>query len=153
MICDLCEEQAINQSIFMMNAGGGGDGSYDRREEGPLGVDRREIGRDNREPEVVVRSDGEAAQVPRCMPCPRTPHPNDVVRHNLTNLPYANWCPHCLAAKRANNPHVQKDETVRRSTPLLVMDYCFLRNINDEALVTCLVGDLLSLQQSIWLCR
>ena len=142
MICDLCEEQPISPFIFMMNAGGGDDGSYDRPEEGPLGVDRSEIGRDSREPEVVVQSDGEAVQVPRCMPCPRTPHPDIVARHNLTHLPYANWCPHCLAARRANNPHFQKDETFRRSNPLLVMDYCFIRNINDEDLVTCLVGKL-----------
>ena len=66
MICDLSEEQPISPFIVMMNAGDGGDRSCDRPEEGPLGGDRSEIGRDSREPEVVVQSDGESVQVPRC---------------------------------------------------------------------------------------
>ena len=126
----------------MMNAGGGGDGSHIDPRKDRLGVGRSETGRDSRMPEVVVQSDGEAVQVPRCMPCPRTPHPDVVARHNLTHVPYADWCPHCLAARRANNSHFQKDETFRRSTPPLVMDYCFIRSLNGEGLVTCLVGKI-----------
>ena len=126
----------------MTNAGGGGDESYDRPEEGPLGVDRSEIGKDSREPETVAQSDGEAVQVPQCMPCPRTQHPDAVARHNVTHLPYANCCPHCLAARRANNPNLHKDETFRRSTPLLVIDDCFIRSISDEDFATCQVWNL-----------
>ena len=134
MICDLCEEKPNSPCIFMTNAGGGGDGSYGRPEEGQLGVDRSEIGGDGKEQGVVVQSDGEAVQVPRCIPCPRTPYPDVVARHSLTHLPYASWCSDGLAARRASKPNFQKDEAFCRSPPLLVMANCFVRNMNDEEL-------------------
>ena len=50
--------------------------------------------------------------------------------------------PSLFGRKRANNPHFHKDETFHCSTPLLVMDDCFIRNINDKDFVKCLVGKL-----------
>ena len=71
-----------------------------------------------------------------------TPAPDVVARHNLTHLPYAAWCPHCVAARRANNSHFRREESFRRMIPLLVLDYCFVRNNQDEDLLTLLVGRL-----------
>lgn len=105
-------------------------------------MERGEIGRDGREPKVVATSDGECVVIPRCAPEPKTPAPDVVARHNLTHLPYASWCPHCVAARRANNPHFRREESFRRMIPLLVLDYCFVRNTQDEDLLTLLVGRL-----------
>ena len=45
-------------------------------------------------------------------------------------------------SRRAKNPHLQTEESLRRLIPLLVPDYCFIRNIQDEDLLTLLVGRL-----------
>ena len=118
------------------------DVGWQNVEDAPVSVERGEIGRDGREPEVVATSDGECVVIPRCAPEPKTPAPDVVARHNLTHLPYASWCPHCVAARRANNPHVRREESFRRMIPLLVLDYCFVRNTQDEDLLTLLVGRL-----------
>ena len=91
--------------------------------------------------EVVSADDGKAYQNPVCIPCPPTPSPQLVARHNLTHLPYASWCPHCVAARRANSPH-KSLSTADRPFPLFCADYCFIKDDKDEELVTCLVGRL-----------
>ena len=75
-------------------------------------------------------------------PEPKSPALDIVARHNLTHLSYAPWCPHCVAARRANNPHFRREESHRRMIPLLVFDYCFVRNTQDEDLLNLLVGRL-----------
>ena len=100
------------------------------------GVDRGRL-----DPEAVA-TEGECVISPRGAPEPQTPAPDVVARHNLTDLPYASWCLHCLAARRSNNSHSRREESFRRMIPLLVLDYCFVRNNQDEDLLTLLVGRL-----------
>ena len=47
-----------------------------------------------------------------------------------------------MAARRANNPYFRREESYRRMIPLLVFDYCLVRNKQDEDLLTLLVGPL-----------
>ena len=91
--------------------------------------------------EVVDTEDGTAYQVPLSIPCPPTPSPKAVAKHNLTHLPYASWCPHCVAARR-NNTHHLLQKSADRPIPLFVADYCFVKDVHDEELTTCLVGRL-----------
>ena len=106
----------------------------------PIAAEHGAAGRN--EPEEVVTTEGECVVMPRKVMEPKTPAPDVVARHNLTHLPYAAWCPHCVAARRANNPHFQNETSFRRMIPLLVLDYCFIRNTQDEDLLTLLVGRL-----------
>ena len=131
---------SVRPSIFMMgDRGGEEDEGWQDVGDAPIGVERgQSMG--GGDPNVVTTSDGDSVQVPRGVPEPKTPAPDIVARHNLTHLPYAAWCPHCVAARRANNPHFQREETFRRMIPLLVLDYCFIRNAQDEDLLTVLVG-------------
>ena len=78
---------------------------------------------------------------PRVIPEPKQPTREEVARHNLTHLPYRNWCPHCLACRRSNNAHVASLSPEERSLPIFVSDYAFVRK-PDEDLVTILVGRL-----------
>ena len=139
LLCLPCNEP-LSPSIFMMrDSGGDEDQGWQNVEDAPISVERGENMR-AADPDVVTTSDGECVQRPRAVPEPRTPSPDLVARHNLTHLPYASWCPHCVAARRANNPHFQREETFRRMIPLLVLDYCFVRNTQDEDLLPLLVG-------------
>ena len=89
----------------------------------------------------VEADDGNAFREPRGSPAPRQPTPAEVARHNLTHLPYRNWCPHCVACRRANAPHRSSPSKGDRSLPLFVADYAFIRKPNEDV-VTMLVGRL-----------
>ena len=59
------------------------------------------------------------------------------MEHNLTHIPYRTWCKYCIMSRRPNDPH--RSKATKRTVPLLVGDYCFLRNSSDEILQTVLV--------------
>ena len=92
--------------------------------------------------EVVQDDQGECFQVPRGLPEPKPPSLDVQRRHNLTHWPYAPWCPHCVMARRNDTAHQQSSNGDGRSVPLLVFDYCFVKNSNEDDLVTILVGKL-----------
>ena len=92
-------------------------------------------------PDCVIDTDDEDDVIcPPCVTTPWQPSPEIVARHNLTHLPYMNWCPHCVAAKRNNDPHF--NGSAARSDPLIVLDYCFLRDGASPDNLTTLVGRL-----------
>ena len=69
---------------------------------------------------TVVTEDGQAGAIPpRELPSPKTPSEAERRRHELTHLPYASWCPFCVAGKRANSHHRRSHEK-ERTLPLLV---------------------------------
>ena len=89
----------------------------------------------------VLDADGDDAVQPAlCLPCPKVPSAKEVEIHNLTHLPYRSWCRHCVAARRPNSHH--RTSTSHRSVPLLVADYCFLGDTDDQEKVTVLVACL-----------
>jgi hypothetical protein len=55
---------------------------------------------------------------------PRRPTEKEVEKHNLTHLPYRNWCPVCVAAKGKDLDH-RKDVREDRGLPEFSFDYCF----------------------------
>ena len=80
-------------------------------------------------------------QRPKPLPEVKVPTAAEVASHNLTHLPYRRWCMWCVMARRRNNPHWQRPP-FSRDIPLLVFDYCFVRNASDQDLITVLVAKL-----------
>ena len=76
--------------------------------------------------EVVMYDErGQGALQARALPSPKQPTPAQIALHNLTHLPYADWCWICVASRRPNHHHrlcLDKD----RLQPLLVADYAFV---------------------------
>ena len=100
-------------------------------------------GGDIAEPEddTEVVEDGGCIRIGKGQPEPREPTPAEVNRHNLTHLPYRSWCPHCVAARRANSPHAAGSK--ERQKPLFVSDYCSVSDCHTEGdNLTVLVGKL-----------
>ena len=89
----------------------------------------------------VEAEDGSAVQVPHSIAAPPQPSKEEVARHNLTHVNYRSWCPHCVAGRRNNTAHRSLPHRTRR-VPLFVADYCFLRDVQDEDNLTCMVGRL-----------
>ena len=76
------------------------------------------------------------------LPEPRVPTRSQICSHNITHLPYRSWCKHCVAARRSNSPHLRATTPSQRSKPLLVADYCYVRDNLDKELATILVARL-----------
>ena len=57
-----------------------------------------------------------------------TPSKEEYERHCLTHLPYRNWCPICVQAKRNNPGHYRI--VGPRGIPVFSMDYMFLNGRN-----------------------
>ena len=81
---------------------------------------------------------GPGALVPRELPKPHRMLPSKEAKHWLTHLPYDPACELCVQCRRPNSHHrgSTKDE---RTIPLLVGDYCFVKDSSDGEQVTGLV--------------
>ena len=130
---------------------GAGDGaedvdeSWDDLGQAPVSAELKEplCGECNTADDDVVQDDvGDAFRNPRELPEPKAPSRAAARQHALTHWPYASWCPYCVMARRNSDPHFQNREGDNRALPLLVLDYCFVRNQPDQDLVTVLVGKL-----------
>ena len=86
---------------------------------------------------VIIGQDGERALAPKSLTSPHEPTRAERALHDLTHLPYAPWCAHCVACRRPNTQH--RSSHTERTIPLLVGDYGFARNSQDQSLVTILV--------------
>ena len=58
------------------------------------------------------------------MTSPKKPSPAEVEEHNLTHLPFRNWCRHCVRGrgKEADHRVTKKEES---GVPEIHLDYCF----------------------------
>ena len=90
----------------------------------------------------VRGGDGSVVRVPKGLPEPFEPTPQERARHNLIHWPYASWCEHCVRARRPNSHHRYTPSSSDRSVPVFVADYCFLRDSRDDQSMPCVVGKL-----------
>ena len=79
---------------------------------------------------MIDADDEEAVQIARPLPAPMTPSKAQREAHECTHLPYRSWCPHCVAARRSNSQH-RRSSSSQRTLPLLVADYCQLKDTDD----------------------
>ena len=57
---------------------------------------------------------GEGVGGLRSLGDPRLPSEKEVVEHNLTHMPYRNWCPHCVRGRGKDLDHRRAVEDERR---------------------------------------
>ena len=65
--------------------------------------------------------DAEQAVLPRGFSEIYTPTKEEFNKHSLTHLPYRNWCPICVQAKKRNPSHFRVKE--KRGVPVFSIDY------------------------------
>ena len=70
---------------------------------------------------------------------PKGPTKEEIRRHNATHCPYRSWCPKCVAGRGHQGPHNASEEPLD-NTPMVSLDYCFLRRTTEEASVPILVA-------------
>ena len=70
---------------------------------------------------------------------PRLPSSEEVRQHNLTHLPYRNWCPHCVRGRGKEMDHKKKKNDDEQEIPEYHMDYCFPGDEDGEKLTILVV--------------
>ena len=85
------------------------------------------------------RGDGAISPVP--LKSPKTMTPSEKEKHDITHLPPDDGCVICRSTRTPNLGHFPSHEHLRR-IPLLVGDYCLVRNTGDDVLVCVLVQAL-----------
>ena len=79
--------------------------------------------------EDVRCEDEEEGAVPKKIANPRAPTKYEVEQHNLTHIPFRNWCPSCVRGKSTNNHHATKHEDPKNkieAIPTIGMDYWYM---------------------------
>ena len=72
------------------------------------------------------------------LPSPKEPSASEVEQHNLTgHIKFESWCPFCVSCRKPNDHH--RASASDRALPLIVADYCFLRDEGDTEGITVLV--------------
>ena len=85
--------------------------------------DEKEFSFGGEEADRLKATDG-GHQFVKKMIDPRLPSQKDVEEHNLTHLPYRNWCPICVKSKGKEMGHrsaTDKERTISE----YCLDYCF----------------------------
>ena len=70
---------------------------------------------------------------------PKLPSPEEVRQHNLTHMPYRNWCPHCVRGRGKEMDHKKKKDTNEQDIPEYHLDYCFPGDEEGEKLTILVV--------------
>ena len=113
------------------------DDSFSAPEQSPFALDRNGV-LDVSGDEDVDAETGDISVRPRALPTPKLPSAAVVAQHNLTHYPYRSWCPWCAAGRRPNSHHMS--QPTGRTLPMFHADYCFIRDSEDEKVLTVLVG-------------
>ena len=127
---DVDQEMAEEEDFLF----GPSDDEQDDRDDVNPGHEPEDRGREDRERARQPNQDAgdphrvgaEAGRVPRALTSPIRPSAEDVALHNITHLPYRNWCPICVRAKAKEDPHRRKcdpPEDHRSGLPIVSMDY------------------------------
>ena len=83
---------------------------------------------------------GEARKVKKVL-CPVLPSAADIEEHNLTHLPYRNWCKHCVRGrgKEMAHPTLKEKGGIERSQNEFHADFCFPGDEDEEKNLTVMV--------------
>ena len=71
----------------------------------------------------------------RAATAPMKPSKAEQENHNLTHIPYAPWCPLCVAARGRDSPHRSQSEAVEHEGSIIQFDYTFWTSSVDLTLL------------------
>ena len=104
-------------------------------EDGMGGVDKdgsKEGGTDGKGEDESDPTESAESEKPKGLRSPAMPSRREWEEHQLTHLPFRDWCPHCVKCRSQNNPHKRnadedKDEEEKNSSMTTVaFDYAYL---------------------------
>jgi len=78
--------------------------------------------------------ESDEAVTAKVLPSPSPPSRQEMLEHNITHMPFRNWCPHCLAGKAKSTKHMQGAGLGVSETPIISMDYMFMGDKSAEVI-------------------
>ena len=81
----------------------------------------------------------ERAQGERVRRVPHGPSAEEMRVHRATHCPYRSWCPKCVAGRGHQGPHTKSEDPLD-DTPIVSIDYCFMRRSSDDTTVPVLIA-------------
>ena len=115
------------------------DDGWERPEDAPVLVDKHDSPVE--QDDLISAEDGMVCLRTQALPQPLVPTKAQIEAHEVGgHLPYRNWCRWCVMARRRNSQHRSQPNPSRRALPLMVADYCFMRDSTDEELCKTLVA-------------
>ena len=66
------------------------------------------------------------------------PTGKEMAEHDLTHIPYRDWCKHCVQGRARENQHRRQQGDQKDEIPLIAMDYCSMGK-NEERVATTIV--------------
>ena len=103
------------------------DGSREGGSGAPSGSVREEPQREETGQETEGEEEGVSAKMARRKIMPSS---EEIRQHNLSHVPYRNWCPHCVAGRGRSKPH--RGHTSEREIPVIGMDFFYFVRDQDE---------------------
>ena len=83
--------------------------------------------------EAAVENEEEEEEVrPRAIRQPIKVSQQIKNEHELTHLPFRDWCQHCVRGKSNKTPHFKNKDTVLSNVPEISFDYGFLSAKDEE---------------------
>ena len=70
---------------------------------------------------------------------PKLPSREEVEEHNLTHLPYRNWCRHCVRGRGKEMPHKKAEDDLHNQAEVH-FDFCFPGEESGEGNLTIVVA-------------
>ena len=71
------------------------------------------------------------ARIPRMLKDPKKPSSKEVEQHNLTHIPFRDWCPFCVQGGAPNKNHSRQGDN-EYGLPHIACDYCFMGDKEEE---------------------
>ena len=91
--------------------------------------------------DLISAEDGMVIKRTQALPKPLVPTRAQVEAHNVGgHLPYRSWCKWCVMSRRRNSQHRSQPQSSKRALPLLVADYCHMRDSVDTEMCKTLVA-------------
>ena len=59
---------------------------------------------------------------------PKQPTPQEILEHNVTHLPYRNWCPICVQSRGRQNNHPKQHSKL----PIIQLDFGYIKGFDDN---------------------
>ena len=117
MLCGAAEVRAERIELF------GEDSDSEVGEVGDAGENQVEI----------VANVDHGIRAPRMKKIPRLPSKRIIEEHNITHIPFADWCWFCVASRGRNCHHKKAGEQEPMCLPCISMDYSFYSQEDEKA--------------------
>ncbi len=87
---------------------------------------------DDDDDDMIDEEDVEEAAKPKVAKSPKGPTAAEREEHEITHLPFRDWCSHCVRGRATDDPHRRGGAKQPHEVPTVSMDYCYVGQRQDD---------------------